>query len=180
MGSEKHKTIFLDRDGTLNVDVDYLSRIEDLEVFQFTREALEILKSAGFKLVVVTNQSGIARGLYDAKVLGEIHDELQARVSGSIDAFYFCPHLPNAGCECRKPQLKMIKDADRDICVDFDNSWMIGDKVLDMELGVAANVRTALVRTGYGSSHEARLTMKPEIIAENILDAAKRILELTS
>ena len=180
MKNRKHKTVFLDRDGTLNRDVDYLSRVDDLEVFPFTGEALEILKNSGFKLVVVTNQSGIGRGFYNAKTLGDIHDELQSRVAGMIDAFYFCPHLPDAGCECRKPKLKMIKDADGDLGVDFATSWMIGDKLLDMELGIAANVRTALVRTGYGSSHEAILTRRPEIIAENILDAAMRIVELSS
>jgi D-glycero-D-manno-heptose 1,7-bisphosphate phosphatase len=176
MDSPKHKTIFLDRDGTLNVDVGYLSRVEDLELFPFTREALELLKAAGFKLAVVTNQSGIGRGFYDEETLDAIHAELQRQVGGIIDAFYFCPHLPDVGCECRKPKLKMIEDADRELGVDFPKSWMIGDKVLDIELGFAANVRTAMVGTGYGSWHEAKLVKKPTIAAENVLSAAELII----
>ena len=176
MSNNRHKTIFLDRDGTLNVDVDYLSRIEDLELFPFTREALEILKKAGYNLVVVTNQSGIGRGFYDAQTLRLIHDELQRKVGGVIDAFYFCPHLPNAGCECRKPKLKMINDAVRDLGVGFDRSWMIGDKDLDIELGIAANVKTALVRTGYGAWHEGALNGRPDMVVDNVLEAAKAIV----
>jgi D-glycero-D-manno-heptose 1,7-bisphosphate phosphatase len=180
MNNKKHKTIFLDRDGTLNVDVDYLSRVDDLEVFPFAGEALEILKTAGHKLVVVTNQSGIGRGYYDEATLALIHDELQRQVGHTIDGFYFCPHVPDAGCECRKPKLKMIADAGRDLDVDFDSSWMIGDKDIDVELGFAANLKTVLVRTGYGRRHESRLVREPDIIAENLLEAAKRIVEFNS
>ena len=178
--ANKHKTIFLDRDGTLNVDVGYLARVEDLEIFPSTRRALELLKGKGYKLAVVTNQSGIGRRFYDERTLGLIHDELQTQVGGLIDGFYFCPHLPDDGCECRKPKLKMIFDADREIGVDLANSWMIGDKLIDMELGFAANLRTAMVRTGYGASDMRSIEREPDIIAENILDVAERILRLES
>ena len=177
MVDSKQKTIFLDRDGTLNEDVDYLSRIEDLNVLPFTLPALKILKSGGYLLLVLTNQSGIGRGLYDERTLNSIHDEMQNRLGHIIDAFYHCPHLPNEGCSCRKPGLGMIEQANKDFDIDFENSWMIGDKALDIETGFAAGLMTALVRTGYGLYHESRLNRKPEFIAENVLEAAEKIVK---
>ena len=177
MGDSKQRTVFLDRDGTLNEDVDYLSRVDDLQIFPFTQSALKLLKDAGFLLVVVTNQSGIGRGLYDESDLNSIHGEMQNRLDHIIDAFYHCPHLPNAGCSCRKPGLGMIEQANQAFDIDVENSWMIGDKALDIETGFAAGMMTALVRTGYGLYHETRLKQKPELIAENVLEAAERIVK---
>lgn len=179
MISQTQKTIFLDRDGTLNEDVDYLSRLEDLRIFPFTLPALELLKGAGYRLVVVTNQSGIGRGFYDEAALSSIHQEMQNRLDGLIDAFYHCPHLPSDGCLCRKPGLGMIEQARRDLEIEVSQSWMIGDKDLDMETGFAAGVMTAMVKTGYGDYHESRLDRKPDIIAENVLEAAKKIVRRT-
>lgn len=179
MSKEKQKTIFLDRDGTLNEDVDYLSRVEDLYVFPFTPPALQLLKSHSYLLVVVTNQSGIGRGLYDEAVLNSIHYEMQARLGHIIDAFYHCPHLPNEGCSCRKPGIGMIEQAKAEFDIDFERSWVIGDKALDIETGFAAGLNTGLVRTGYGAYHETRLNRKPDVIAENILEAAEMIVSKT-
>jgi D-glycero-D-manno-heptose 1,7-bisphosphate phosphatase len=179
MNKSGHKTIFLDRDGTLNEDVDFLSRVEDLRLFPFTQQALAILKTAGYQLVVVTNQSGIGRGFYDEEALRSIHDEMQRQLGNMIDNFYFCPHMPDAGCECRKPKLEMIRNAERDLGVDFANSWMIGDKNIDIEFGMAASMKTALVRTGYGRSHEQFLELAPEIVADDLLEVAKLIVAKT-
>ena len=176
MPDEKQKTIFLDRDGTLNEDVDFLSRVEDLHVFPFALPALQLLKDAGYQIVVITNQSGIGRGLYDEAVLSEIHDEMQRQVRNLIDAFYFCPHLPNAGCDCRKPKLEMIRNAERDLRIDIPNSWLIGDKDLDVLTGVAASMRTGLVRTGYGKMFEAKLRGTATITADNVFEVAKMIV----
>jgi D-glycero-D-manno-heptose 1,7-bisphosphate phosphatase len=170
------KTIFLDRDGTLNEDVDFLSRVEDLHIFPFTLPALRLFKDAGYLVVVITNQSGIGRGLYDEAVLSEIHNEMQRQVDDLIDAFYFCPHLPDAGCECRKPKLQMIRDAERDLAIDISQSWLIGDKDLDVSTGVSASMRTALVRTGYGNMFEDELKATATIIADNVFEAAKMIV----
>src|SRR5918993_4362214 len=90
----RQKAVFVDRDGTLIEEVNFLSRVEDLRVFPYTFEALRLLKDAGFVIVVVTNQSGIGRGIYDADAMKGIHSEMQTRLDGMIDAFYFCPHLP--------------------------------------------------------------------------------------
>src|SRR5438046_908863 len=116
--------IFLDRDGTLIEEVNYLHRPEDMRVFPFTTDALRSLKDAGFLLIVVTNQSGIGRGIYDTDDMNRVHRALQAEVEDSLDGFYHCPHLPCDGCECRKPGLKMIMDAVKDLEVDLTESWM--------------------------------------------------------
>jgi len=101
---------------------------------------------------------------------------MQGALDNAIDGFYFCPHLPDAGCDCRKPKLQMIRDADHNFPVDFENSWMIWDKTLDVETGKAAGIRTALVKTGYGAEHENLLTKRPEIIAEDLFGAARQII----
>jgi D-glycero-D-manno-heptose 1,7-bisphosphate phosphatase len=105
------KTIFLDRDGTLIEEVDFLSRVEDLKLFPFTRRAVELFRSNGFRLIVITNQSGIGRGLFDEEAMHSIHRQIQLELNDAIDAFYFCPHLPDAGCTCRKPRSGMIESA---------------------------------------------------------------------
>jgi D-glycero-D-manno-heptose 1,7-bisphosphate phosphatase len=172
---QSQRTIFLDRDGTLNEDIGYLSRPEDLHIFPFVKEALYLLKSNGYGLIVVTNQSGIGRGIYDENALNAIHERMQFELDNMIDAFYFCPHLPEAGCGCRKPNLGMIELATRDRPIDMAGSWMVGDKELDVEMGLKAGVKTVLVETGYGRAHAAILNRQPEQITSNVLDAAKYI-----
>lgn len=174
MGAKK--TVFLDRDGTLIEEVNFLSRVEDLKLFPFTVEAVELLRSNDFKLIVVTNQSGIGRGLYTEDAMHSIHREIQKQLNNAIDAFYFCPHLPEDGCDCRKPMLGMIKKARQQHEIDLTNSWVIGDKALDIELGFNAGLRTALVKTGYGTEHLLQLANKPNVIAENLLEAARIII----
>src|ERR1051325_9224005 len=96
----KRKAIFVDRDGTLIEEVNFLSRIEDLKFFPFTEQSVAILKENGYLLIVVTNQSGIGRGIYTEADMRAIHDEIQQRLSNSVDGFYFCPHLPDEDCRC--------------------------------------------------------------------------------
>jgi len=167
----KKKAVFVDRDGTLIEEVNFLSRIEDLLFFPFTDEAVTTLKDRGYLVIVVTNQSGIGRGIYTEDDMHRIHDEIQARLSSSVDAFYFCPHRPDEGCRCRKPGLGMIEFACGDFDIDLANSWMVGDKDLDVETGLDAGMRTAMVLTGYGESHSKSLTRKPDVIVENLLEA---------
>ena len=167
---------FIDRDGTLIVEVNYLSRVEDLRVFSYTAEAIDLLKNHGFLVVVVTNQSGIGRNIYDEASMHAIHSQLQAELADSIDAFYFCPHLPCDGCACRKPKLGMIEAAKSDFLIDMPNSWMIGDKKIDIETGFNAGIKTAMVRTGYGKKHIHELDRMPDIVGDNLLDAVKLLL----
>ncbi|HMT09299.1 MAG TPA: HAD family hydrolase [Pyrinomonadaceae bacterium] len=171
--------VFLDRDGTLIKEVNFLSRVEDLEIFDFTFNALEKLKSAGFGLIVVTNQSGIGRGLYTEADMHAIHREMDVQLDRMIDSYYFCPHLPDDGCHCRKPGIGMIESACLEQRLSIEGSWMIGDKDLDVKTAFAANLRSAMVLTGYGSEHQVILKDDPEIIAEDLGEAVERILAIS-
>ena len=172
----KKPAVFLDRDGTLIEEVNFLSRIEDLRLFPFTSDAVKLLKDNGFLVIVVTNQSGIARGIYDEAAMHLIHEQIQVELDGAIDAFYFCPHLPKAKCDCRKPGLGMINLALTDFAIDMSSSWMVGDKKIDVETGKNAKIRSALVLTGYGKKHKPSLKHFPDFISDNLGDAATRIV----
>lgn len=172
----KRPAAFIDRDGTLIEEVNFLSNVEDLQVFPYTADALRMLKENGFWIVVVTNQSGIGRGIYSEADMHAIHEAMQAELGGAIDAFYFCPHLPDEGCVCRKPGLGMLEFALRDLPIDLERSWMIGDKRIDVETGRAAGIGSALVLTGYGLNHRDELSYAPDVVSENLLQAVERII----
>jgi D-glycero-D-manno-heptose 1,7-bisphosphate phosphatase len=182
------KAIFLDRDGTVNVDVGYLHQLEDLELFPFAVDALRLLKRAGFELVIVTNQSGIARGMIDPGFVHVCHDEMRRRLQAGgadLDAMYYCPHHPsgivaglNIDCRCRKPSPGMIEDAIRDRGIDPTQSWVVGDKWLDVQLGHAVGAQSILVRTGWGKEQEQRRPegQKVEAVCDNLIHAVSVIL----
>ena len=173
----KKPAVFVDRDGTLIEEVNFLSRVEDLRLFPYTHEAIRKLKDAGYLVIVITNQSGIGRNIFDEASMHDIHKEIQSRLDGMIDAFYFCPHLPCDGCACRKPGLGMIESAMSDFEIDLANSWMVGDKKIDVETGRNAGMRSALVMTGYGRSHSKQLDFTPEVLAEDLLAAVRAALQ---
>ncbi len=176
------KAVFLDRDGTLNVDKGYVHRVEEWEWIPGAIDALCALKQAGFLLVVVTNQAGIARGYYDKNDMAVLHaainEELQQH-GAMIDGFYYCPHHPEFGevleCECRKPMPGMILQAQQDFGIDLACSWLVGDKVSDTQAGVAAGVRSILVQTGYGSI-ERTLLGAADICVADIAAASRYII----
>lgn len=172
----KKPAVFLDRDGTLIEEVNYLSRVEDLRLFSYTVESVKLLKDNGFLVIVVTNQSGIGRGIYSEGDMHIVHDAIQAELEGGIDAFYFCPHLPDEGCKCRKPGLGMIEAAMEEFEIDLTNSWMVGDKKIDVETGIAARLSTIMVSTGYGIQHKVTLDDLPNVFAEHLGDAVKQII----
>ena len=174
--TQTRPAVFLDRDGTLIEEVNFLSRVEDLRIFDYTAEAISLLKNRGFLIIVVTNQSGIGRNIYTETEMHTIHEKLQSELDGAIDAFYFCPHLPCDGCKCRKPSLGMIEATCSDFSVTLPDSWMIGDKKIDVETGFNAGIKTAMVKTGYGRRHAGKLEKPPDIIAENLLEAVKFLL----
>jgi len=158
----KQKAVFMDRDGTINVEVEYLSQVKDFQFIPGVPWALKCLKNAGFLLVVVTNQSGIGRGYYDEADLAALHGHMHADLASygaAIDACYFCPHHPEHGtgdyrreCGCRKPLPGMLQQAALDLDIDLAASFMIGDKLADVEAGLAAGCRSLLVLTGHGPS----------------------------
>lgn len=176
-------TIFLDRDGTLNPDPGYIKSPDQFELFPGVSEALARLKRAGARLIVVTNQSGIARGLLSRKDLDAVHMKLKRLLDGAgvtLDAIYFCPHHPDDGCECRKPNRGMIDQAVRECGVTLDHSYLIGDHSRDIELAKRVGVRSVLVTTGVVSPQDAeRLKASgpaPAWIASSLADAADWLL----
>lgn len=154
------KTIFLDRDGTINEEVHYLHRPEDFKLLPGAARAIRLWNENGFWVVVVTNQAGVARGYYteeEVKALHRYANRLLAEQGAHIDAFYYCPHHPDHGigpykkaCHCRKPETGMFEEAQKARPVDKAHSFMVGDKWLDIQAGARFGVRTALVGTGYG------------------------------
>jgi D-glycero-D-manno-heptose 1,7-bisphosphate phosphatase len=169
--------VFLDRDGTLMRDVDYCGDLKDVEVFEGVPAALRKLKECGYKLVVITNQSGIARGYFTEEQYRAVEAEVSRQVGeGLIDATYFCPHLPENGCRCRKPSPEMIFQAARDHRIDLARSFFIGDKKSDLQCGRAAGVKTILVRTGYGKETDHALA---DLVAQDLNHAADWILNAT-
>ncbi|HQZ83523.1 MAG TPA: HAD family hydrolase [Pyrinomonadaceae bacterium] len=172
--------IFLDRDGTLIEEVNFLSRVEDLRIFPFTRSALQQLIDAGFMLFVVTNQSGIGRGFFTPNDMHNIHEALRAEFGDLISGFYYCPHLPDAGCECRKPKTALIERAAKEHSLDLSRSWFVGDKDLDIQTGYNAGMQTCLVSTGYGAAHKELLDVQPTLTVEDIAEAAREIIALSN
>jgi len=152
--------MFLDRDGVIIEDVHYLSRLEQIQLIPGAGPAIRQLNEAGMPVVVVTNQSGVARGLFPESFVGECHQylaDLLRQEGARIDRFYYCPHHLEKGnvpyrldCECRKPKPGMFLSAARDLGLDLSRSWMIGDKLSDLAAGAGVGCRTVLVRTGHG------------------------------
>lgn len=152
------KAVFFDRDGVLNVDKNYLYKIEEFEWQPEAMQAIKFLKEQGYFIAVVTNQSGVARGYYTEQDVHKLHEYMQselAKIGTCIDAFYHCPHLPDANvveyaleCDCRKPAPGMIIKACAEYGINPEQSLLIGDKQRDIEAGEAAGVRSYLYREG--------------------------------
>ena len=155
-------------------DVDYCADPQDVHVFDGVSEALRRLKQHGYKLVVITNQSGIRRGYFDETQYRAVEQEVARQIgTGLIDATYYCPHLPEDNCKCRKPSPEMIVRAARDHDIDLTHSFFIGDKESDIDCGCNAGVKTILVRTGYGNSTS---TGAADFVAQTLGEAADLIL----
>lgn len=151
----KNKAVFIDRDGTLNVEKHYLYKLDDWEFIADSVPAIAGLHRLGYRVIVVTNQSGIARGYYQLDDVHRLHvavNQLLRAAGTSIDAFYLCPHHPDVtgDCPCRKPKPGMLLAAARDLEIDLTQSFMIGDKLLDAQTGLRVGCTPILVRTGYG------------------------------
>jgi D-glycero-D-manno-heptose 1,7-bisphosphate phosphatase len=181
------RAVFIDRDGTINVEKDYLYQPDEFEFIPGAERAIHLLNEAGFLVVVVTNQSGVARGYYTEEDVHLLHRHIVAQLeqAGSrVDAWLYCPHHPEGRgsyalpCRCRKPQPGMLLEAARRFDIDLESSIMIGDKLVDVEAGRAAGCRTILVRTGYGREEEKRLSAGSEVY-DNLLVAAENVVKLS-
>jgi D-glycero-D-manno-heptose 1,7-bisphosphate phosphatase len=166
--------IFLDRDGTINYEIDFLRSPSDLQLIPGSAEAIKQANDLGLKVFVITNQSGIARGKITEENLTEIHNVLQSELRGhgaSIDKFYYCPHHPDAGelpyrikCNCRKPDIGMLIEAKNEFNIDLTKSFVIGDKMIDIQAGNKSGAKSILVLTGYGKNELSRCSEQNVII----------------
>lgn len=184
--------VFLDRDGTLSEERGFIDRLELIEIFPWTSDAIRLLNRAGFAVVVVTNQSAIGRGIIDLPFLQTVHDAFDrhlVRSGAKIDRYYYCPHHPDAplpeyrmACRCRKPGPGMIEQATTDLGLDPSRSFMVGDRLIDVACGHAAGVRSLLVRSGH-SAHRGEAPpglSEPDAILNNLMEAVGWILRSSS
>jgi D-glycero-D-manno-heptose 1,7-bisphosphate phosphatase len=187
-----NRAIFLDRDGTLNEEDGYITSPERFRLYSFAAEAVRLINQSGWKAIVLTNQSGVARDYFTETTLIEIHEQMKEslRLQGArIDAIYYCPHHPDYGpplyrldCDCRKPRPGLAERAARDFNLDLNRCYVIGDRYRDIETGHAVGARGVLVMTGYGrGEYEAdreRWARQSDHVAEDLLDAVKLILRI--
>lgn len=184
--------IFMDRDGTLVEEVDLLHRVEDLKLFPFASSTVKKINDSDFLAVLVTNQPVVARNLCDLSTVKEIHKKLETllgREGAYLNDIYFCPHHPDKGypeenaaykinCDCRKPEIGMIKKAVEEYNIDIKSSWLIGDTTMDIQTGVNAGMQTILLRTGKGG-RDGKFSAAPDFIFDDLEDAVDFILKDT-
>jgi D-glycero-D-manno-heptose 1,7-bisphosphate phosphatase len=180
------RAVFLDRDGTLIEEAGYLDRLERMVLFPYTIDAVRLLNRAGLAVVVVSNQSGVARGFFDEAFVQATQRHLSSALASGgavVDAFYYCPHHPEGtvaayrqACECRKPKPGLLERAARDLGLDLRQSVVVGDRTHDIETGNAVGARSVLVRTGYGLLHQADAREHATTVADNLMGAVAWIL----
>jgi D-glycero-D-manno-heptose 1,7-bisphosphate phosphatase len=166
-----NKCVFLDRDGTIARDVPYCSAPEQFELLPGAGEGIRLFNTFGFKVILITNQSGVGRGYFSEEILGLIHEKMKAKLANfgaHIDAIYYCPHHPDENCDCRKPKPKLIRLAAKDFDIDLGRSYLIGDSAKDIEAGKAAGCKTILI-----GNMDIANTPKPDYAVANLLEAAK-------
>ena len=179
------RAVFLDRDGTINIEKEYLYQVKDFEFIPGAPEAIRLLNRAEIMVVVVTNQSGVARGYYTEEDVESLHRHIAReleRVGAHVDAWFYCPHHPSGRgsyalpCTCRKPLPGMLFDAAKRYDIDLETSIMIGDKLADIEAGQAAGCQTVLVRSGYGTSEEQHAGPQT-VVCDDLLSAVKLLVK---
>jgi D-glycero-D-manno-heptose 1,7-bisphosphate phosphatase len=187
-GGALDRAVFLDRDGTIIEEVGYLDRPERVELFPWTIDAVRVLNRAGLAVVLVSNQSGVARGFFTEEVVDAVHQrmaDLLAEGGARIDAYYYCPHHPDGKvpryaqkCECRKPGRALVDRAARELGIDPARSFVVGDRWLDVALGRAVGAQSVLVRTGYGASEENKrpADLAADAVVDNLVAASSWIL----
>jgi D-glycero-D-manno-heptose 1,7-bisphosphate phosphatase len=176
--------VFLDRDGTINEEMGYINHPSRFHLLPGSVEAIADLNRAGLKVVLATNQSGVARGYFPSSLMEEIHQQLEnlLRQGGAhLDGIYVCQHSPDAGCSCRKPRPGLLRQAAQELDVDLSRSYVVGDRYIDLELAANAGARGILVLTGYGRGeleyYQGPKRVEPIYIAQDLRDAAGWILE---
>ncbi len=189
----KNRAVFIDRDGTLNVEKNYVHKISDFEFIAGAPEAVRLLNENGFKVIVISNQSGIARGFFTPNDVHMLQDYIQRELhkeKAHIDAFFYCPHHPEGTieefrkeCDCRKPKEGMLRQAEKRFNLDLSRSFIVGDHLSDVRLKEKVNSTMILVRTGHGNKTLDQLAaeaIKPDQIEENLLEAVKKIIHISA
>ncbi len=190
-GNPKLSAVFLDRDGTICEEVGYINHIDRLRLFPWAAEAIRELNQAGLPAIVVTNQSGVGQGFFPEELVRQTHEKITQELAAHdarLDAFYYCPHHPNAwlvayrrDCRCRKPMTGMVEEAARRFHIDPRRSFVVGDGLRDMELAFNCGARAVLVMSGYGRGNyeyqRSRWARMPDLIAENLREAVGKIRE---
>ncbi|MDE6386783.1 MAG: HAD-IIIA family hydrolase [Lachnospiraceae bacterium] len=179
----KKPAVFLDRDGVLTEENGYITSPEKLKIFPYAEESVRKIRQKGYYTIVITNQSGVARGLFTEKALQEMNEYLMKQTH--VDAIFYCPHHPGGKvekytkeCACRKPRTGMFEAACREFAIDMSNSYMIGDRAGDIFAGQSAGVRTILLESGYGTGGlEAEVT--PDNIMQDLREAAMYLPDAT-
>jgi D-glycero-D-manno-heptose 1,7-bisphosphate phosphatase len=188
----KKPAVFIDRDGTVNEQMGYINHVSRFVILPGVVEGLRLLNENGFHAVIVSNQSGVARGYFPLGLVQEVHDFLDASLKKdhvTVDGIFFCPHHPNGSvpeftkrCNCRKPRTGLIDQACRSLEIDLQNSYAIGDRCEDIQFARRAGVKGILVKTGYGLGEIQYLlpqsTAKPVYIAEDLLHAVQWIIHV--
>ncbi len=178
------KAVFLDRDGTVVKGVPYLSSPEELELLPHSARAIRLFKEEGFLVIIVTNQSGIARGYFTEERLKEIHERLLDmlwREGAGVDAIYYCPHLLEGNvpqysieCQCRKPKIGMLLQAAKEHCINLTKSIILGDTPVDILAGKTAGCKTVLIKD---YEEEVDISVSPDYIVRNLMEAASLLLQ---
>lgn len=188
---ELYPSVFIDRDGTINVDGGYINHPDNFIIYPFAAQAIRMLNKANYLAVIVTNQSGIGRGFYMEDMMNTLHQKMYdqfEKQGAKIDGLYYCPHDPNSKdekyrvvCDCRKPKSGLLKQALKDLPIDVNQTYFIGDKMSDMQAGWDIGSKGIMVKTGYGrgdiENKSVSWNRKPDIYAENLLEAVKIILK---
>lgn len=179
-----NRLVLVDRDGTINREKHYLSSPDQVELLPNAAEGIRLLNRLGLPVLVVSNQSGIARGFFSQETLNSIHERLSALLAeegADLDGIYSCPHRPEDECNCRKPRPGLAIQAAADFEGDLSRSFIIGDNRCDLELGAAINATSILVRTGYGAELALSDDVDPQLVVDDLLAAAhllqQRVLE---
>ena len=178
-----HRAIFMDRDGTVSEEVGYMYHAGLYKPFPWTGPAIRRINESGMKAVLVTNQSGVGRGFFTDATVAEVHEALNRELecaNAHFDGIYYCPHEPEAGCECRKPKPGMLMRAARDLGIDLRQSVVIGDRYLDIRMAHSVGARGVLVLTGDGRmemENHKESDVQPDIVSENLLTAVETVIQ---
>jgi D-glycero-D-manno-heptose 1,7-bisphosphate phosphatase len=180
----KRRAVFLDRDGTIAEEVGYANHISRFVVYPFAAAAIRRLNEAGLPVIVVTNQSGVARGFFPESLIGQMHDKMVEELAAGgahVDGMYYCPHIRDDQCSCRKPLPGMLVLAAREHNLEVPGSVLVSDRYNDIQMGHENGCRTILVLTGYGRGdyewNRAKWPRQPDHVVENLADAVEIILK---